>query len=223
MRFRVTKICYDVALAVDRVAADQLEVPLQHLAHLVVVAAVGGVRAHNLSTTHTKRMTQQQQQQNQPADQSPQAWHKWFKQPTSLVHLMYGVKSSMLLDWVRAVAAQQDALVPGSLDRQAWSMGAVMRRLIEFSLTEMQWNVYHIFIVLVYLKSTPEARMHLKPHDANFIYRHVEPLFDCWIRGRTLDYRCASLVSADEASKHTPVAALVAELMERYAALYVAD
>ena len=142
----------------------------------------------------------------------------FFLQPDGLARLMYQPDGALLSGWVAAVAAQQDGLAPGSLQHQAWTLGPQFRLLLDRA-AELRWNVYHVFVVLVYVLCTPDARLRLPPHDHEFLNAHVRPIVDAWIDGLVLTSG-AHMTRASEA-KNGLVTTLVALLMDRYAVMYL--
>ena len=148
---------------------------------------------------------------------TPQWWCRWFQQPDGLRDLMYFPNNAKLLDWVRAIAVHQDSLAKDSLEKQAWFLGATFRSLIERTL-ELKWNVYCVFVVLVYVFCIPEARHRLPAHDLAFIYEGVLPRYQTWIRG--LQPR-GELITHSLQSQLNLIPVLVHNLIDMYAIWYM--
>jgi hypothetical protein len=144
---------------------------------------------------------------------TPEWWCRWFQRPTSLRDLMYLPNDTQLLDWVRAIAVHQDSLVADSLEKQAWYLGATFRSLIERTL-ELKWNVYCVFVILVYVSCIPEARHRLKPHDLAFVYDEFVPRYNHWIRGLRPD---GSQITHSSQAQLALIPVLVHQLMDMYA------
>lgn len=166
---------------------------------------------------HKKKLLLQQQQDPSTIYNTPEWWCKWFQRPENLHVLMYMPNDAQLLDWVRAIAVHQDSLAPDSLQRQAWFLGATYRKLLD-QVIELKWNVYCVFVILVFVFCIPEARSRLPKHDHDFLNSEVVPRYQCWIRGLRPD---GSLITHSSQAVHNLIPVLVHQLMDMYATGYL--
>lgn len=106
----------------------------------------------------------------------------WYRQPDGLFYLMYMHTNEQLLEWVRAIMHHQDSLTPGSLQKQAWFLGVPYRTLLS-KVADYPWNLYSIYVILIFVSYIPEARERLPPRDIAFLREDVIPRIDWLIRG----------------------------------------